>query len=199
MEKQDGISNKDSRLYITAHLFSSELGAVIYSFFCFLIFFIKEDSHIIQITLFIILSIIFIFIKLFGVCFYYTKFYTVLSDFFIKKLLDILKKNQRKSRLIFLFVISLPYSIVILNNLFSSNYARWYYFFESILFMYFMSAFIPYKILFYYWDVLEYKNKNNANVCQCIKFIIKKMLLFILISIFIFVSFLLLSEKYKYC
>ena len=80
----------------------------------------------------------------------------------------------------------------------SSNYARLYYFFEGILFMYFMSAFIPYKILFYYWDILEYKNKNNAKAGQCIKFIVKKMLLFILISICILVSFLLLLEKYKY-
>lgn len=198
MKKQDRISNKDSRLYITAHLFSSELGAVIYSFFCFLIFFTQEDFNIIRIVSFVILSIIFIFIKLFGMSLYYAKIYTTLSDIFVKHLLDILKKNQKKSRLIFLFVVSLPYNILILNNMLSSNYARWYYFFEGILFMYFMSAFIPYKILFYYWDVLEYKNKNNAKAGQCTKFIIKKMLLFILISICILVSFLLLSEKYKY-
>lgn len=198
MKKQERISNKDSRLYITAHLFSSELGAVIYVFLCFLIFFKQEDFNVIKITLFIILSMIFIFIKLFGMFFYYAKFYTTLSDFYTKKLLDILKKNQKKSRLIFLFIVSLPYNILILNNMLSSNYARLYYFFEGILFMYFMSAFIPYKILFYYWDILEYKNKNNAKAGQCIKFIVKKMLLFILISICILVSFLLLLEKYKY-
>ena len=179
--------NKDIIYAIFVHFVCADIGFAYLLGFLYILLIITRYNDI---NLWAIADIpfivIYIFVKLFCLIIYYNNDYKRVKNPLVIKLVDLLKLNINHSRLIFKFIITLPYNINTLFNMIVS-YNWWYSFFEYTFFMYLASSFLSYKFLFYYWDILAFKNKTKSSFFDCIKYMLKISWLFIVFTIIIFV------------
>lgn len=192
------ILDKDVIYYIIMHYLFAETGLAILSGLCPGYLILKEVDLIqVFVTWGILLLPIAIF-KLICMVIYYKNDYKRVTNPLIIKLFETLKQNTNHSRLIFLLIVTLPYNVNTLYNMYM-EYDWLFHFFEYTTFMYILTSLIPYKVLFYYWDTVSYIENSQPTKKQVIKFVFQKTALFILISISIFVIFEVLSSQRPGC
>lgn len=118
---------KDSRIFLTVHFLSSELGFTIWAIIVFVLLVITEKFSLLKIIIILLITVLFILIKLFGITIYERVFFKTIKDSLIAKLFKNLRQNNNNARLIFLFIVTLPYNINTLFNMIVS-YDWWYRF-----------------------------------------------------------------------
>lgn len=145
--------------------------------------------------------VLIIFLRLYGLIYYYKKIYKRVSNPLVIKLFELLKMNKNHSRLIFLIIVNIVLIGLLVEKILDifPHYCYFVRIYDQLCFLLFAGSFISYKILFTYFDVEKYKNGTNADIKSVFKFTFKHSYIFVLIYIILFILFYVLGCMPLYC